>query len=124
MMFYCFTCFFTHQFLVGSKYACVNFLSTATCGGLQGDVIFVLDSSGSVGCSNFYTMLTFVSDMVNDFDIGSDLVRVGVIKYDWNIYLEIDLNSYTDKTLLRAAILNIAYTGGATNTGYFFPSLS
>ena len=49
--------------------------SPGTCSsGVQADMVFVLDASGSVGSSNFQTMLSFVQDLVNDFDIGSNAV--------------------------------------------------
>ena len=41
-------------------------------------MVFVLDASGSVGSSNFQTMLAFVQDLINDFDIGSDKVLCSV----------------------------------------------
>ena len=102
--------------------------SAGSCGGLQGDVVFVLDASGSVGSSDFQTMLQFVNDLVDDFDIGTDLVRVGVVKFASSVYPEIDLHDHSDKTALKNTILGIAYTAGGTYTGKcpesLFPSHS
>ena len=102
--------------------------SAGSCGGLQGDVVFVLDASGSVGSSDFQTMLQFVNDLVDDFDIGTDLVRVGVVKFASSVYPEIDLHDHSDKSALKNTILGIAYTAGGTYTGKcpesLFPSHS
>jgi len=35
------------------------------------DMVFVLDSSGSVGNNNFQTVKQFVADVVSGFDIGN-----------------------------------------------------
>ena len=52
-------------------------LPTGQCTGtVQADMVFVLDSSGSVRYSNFRKMLAFVQDLINDFDIASDKVAL------------------------------------------------
>ena len=50
-------------------------MPTGQCtGSVQADMIFILDASTSVRYPNFRTMLAFVQDLINDFDIGSDKV--------------------------------------------------
>ena len=80
------------------------------------DLYFVLDSSGSVGSSNFQLMKSFVYDVVNGFDIGAEDTQVGVISFSSTARFHFYLNTYNDKTSLLAAINNIGYTSGGTNT--------
>ena len=81
-------------------------------------MVFVLDSSGSVGSSNFQVMKQFVYEVVNDFDIGADDVRIGVFKYaSYAGITEFNLNYYNDKNGMLNLINNIVYQSGGTNTG-------
>ncbi|XP_035826806.1 uncharacterized protein LOC101848762 [Aplysia californica] len=87
-----------------------------TCGS-QADIVFLLDSSGSVGNSNFKLLLNFVNTLVQDLDIGQNKIRVGVEKFSSRPYNEFNLNKYNDKTSLQNAISNIKFQRGGTNTG-------
>ena len=80
------------------------------------DLIFVLDSSGSVGPANFQIMLTFVTNVVSNLNIGSDQVRVGVIQYSTKASVRFSLNSYMTNASLLEAIANIKYAGSGTYT--------
>jgi uncharacterized protein YegL len=82
------------------------------------DIIFVLDSSGSVGQSNFEKMKKFVSDVVRSFDIGTGQAQtmVGVIKYSTSVYTEFNLKNHTTKDALLTAISKIIYKDGYTYT--------
>ena len=44
----------------------------------QGDIVFVVDSSGSIYRENWNTILDFMKRLVNDFTIGPDNIQVGV----------------------------------------------
>ena len=80
------------------------------------DLVFVLDGSGSVGATDFMTSKTFVNDIVDFFEIGSENTRVGVIQYSSSVNIEFHLNQYTDKMSIQQAIANISYMGGSTET--------
>ncbi|XP_063397842.1 cartilage matrix protein-like [Mytilus trossulus] len=84
--------------------------------GKKGDIIFVLDSSGSVGTSNWKVMLKFVQDVINIFTIGKNDVQVGVDIYANSASTRIRLNSYQSKTQLMDAVKSISYTNGGTAT--------
>ncbi|XP_013410815.1 uncharacterized protein LOC106173996 isoform X2 [Lingula anatina] len=84
--------------------------------GAQADIIFVLDSSGSVGAANFKKQLAFVHDVVSQFDIAPDKIRVGVLRFHTSVFEEFPLNKYTDKAALLRAIDAIKYTPGGTET--------
>nr|KAG5707432.1 hypothetical protein BaRGS_005399 [Batillaria attramentaria] len=103
----------------------VSSVSASCSSGGQADIVFVMDASGSVGAggsgsvgtSNFATLKVFVQDLVNDFDIGSNTIRVGVEKYESKSYTEFNLNAYYVKSTMVSVIGNIYYSRGGTNTG-------
>ena len=80
------------------------------------DLVFVLDGSGSVGATDFMTSKTFVNDIVDFFEIGSENTRVGVIQYSSSVNIEFHLKQYTDKMSTQQAIANISYMDGGTHT--------
>ena len=80
------------------------------------DLYFVLDSSGSVGASNFELMKTFAYNVVNGFDIGPEDTQVGVISFSSSARFHFHLNTYHNKASLLNAINSVSYTGGSTNT--------
>ena len=45
------------------------------------DIVFVIDSSGSIGLSHFQQALNFTADLVSEFRIGPDFTHIGVITY-------------------------------------------
>ena len=77
----------------------------------------MLDSSGSLGQSNFRRLVSLVKSLAQDWDIGQDKVRVGVEKFDSNAVTEFNLNQFNDKQQMLTAINNIKYQSGGTNTG-------
>ncbi|XP_022079977.1 uncharacterized protein LOC110973441 [Acanthaster planci] len=101
---------------VGDFIAKVEDLESEGCSVNQIDLVFVLDSSGSVGQSNFEKTKSFVSNVSESFQIGADQTRVAVIQYSSSVKVEFHLNTYADKTFLQEAIRNITYIGGGTAT--------
>ena len=83
------------------------------------DIVFVIDSSGSIGASHFQQALSFTADLVSEFRIGKDFTRIGVITYNSDVITseQIELNRFYDASELSAAIRGIQYTGGGTRTG-------
>ncbi|GFO24025.1 LOW QUALITY PROTEIN: collagen alpha-5(vi) chain [Plakobranchus ocellatus] len=84
--------------------------------GTKADIVFVLDSSGSVGPNNFKLLLNFVNAIVKDLDIGQNKIRVGVEKFSSRPYNEFNLNRFDNKTAMMNAISNISFQKGGTNT--------
>ena len=80
------------------------------------DLIFVLDSSGSVGSSNFQNVRNFVSNLVSQLEIGPDNTQVGLINFASSPRIEFHLNTHQDSSSLLRAIASIPYTSGGTNT--------
>ena len=80
------------------------------------DLIFVLDSSGSVGASNFANVRNFVADLVNQLEIGPDNTRVGLINFASSAGVQFSLNTHQDISSLLQAIASVPFTSGGTNT--------
>ncbi|XP_036358133.1 uncharacterized protein LOC115210527 [Octopus sinensis] len=83
----------------------------------RADIVFVLDSSASIGKSNFQKVLNFVTTISNRFTIGPDQVQIGIDSFDSATRTEFALDSYNDTSSLLAAINKIRYHGGSTHTG-------
>lgn len=83
---------------------------------IKSDIIFVLDTSGSVGFFHFQEVLNFTIAFVEQLDIGPDANQVAVILFGTIGYPIFNLSDYTDKESLLEAISNIRYMGGSTNT--------
>ena len=79
--------------------------------------MFLLDSSGSVGATNFQKMLGFVRNVANNFNIGPNAVQIGVDTFQTSHKAEFRLNTYSSKQPMLAAINNIHYQPGLTHTG-------
>ena len=83
-------------------------------GGL--DLVFVLDSSGSITDVNYERMKNSLVDLVEELTISPNDTRVAVIIFGTNVTLLFNLNTYTEKQPLIDAIIDIPYYASLTNT--------
>ena len=91
----------------------------------QADVCFVIDSSGSIcendassaSCSGWKLLLSFITNVIDAFDIGYDQTRVGVVIFSDDASLVIPMNLYLNSNSLKVAIQSLNHVGGQTNTG-------
>eukprot|EP00794_Sanderia_malayensis_P006323 gene6323-7047_t len=81
------------------------------------DMAFVIDTSGSVGYTNFQTVQRFLKDLVDFYNIGTDQTAIGLISYSYSVYKEFYLNSYSTKSAIKSAIDRMKYEGSMTATG-------
>ena len=81
---------------------------------LKADIVFILDSSGSIGEANYEIMKDFVQNFTSELIIGPDDTQVGVVIYGNMAETVFDLNN--NMTNLQDQISNIEYLGGGTNT--------
>ena len=81
------------------------------------DIMLVLDFSSSVGISNFNTVKQFLIDLVGHYEIGSNTVRFGAIRYSTLASVVIPLGAHSDLLSLQNAINGIDYLPGSANTG-------
>ena len=75
-----------------------------------------MDSSSSVGRTNFKRIKDLIARMLSGFTIGPDDTRVGVIRYSRSSSIVIPLGSSNTYSQLATAVRGIGYSGGSTNT--------
>lgn len=80
------------------------------------DIVFVVDSSTSVGPANFETMLNAIKSFVNDIDLEEGKIQVGLLTYNTEAYVIFHLNKYETKSDILRAIDDVEYRIGSTNT--------
>ncbi|XP_066485258.1 collagen alpha-6(VI) chain-like [Tiliqua scincoides] len=80
------------------------------------DVVFVIDSSGSIGDPNYGLMKNFMIDLVNKSDVGKDNVQFGALKYSDDPQILFYLNDYSTKSDIIEAIQNDTLLGHTTYT--------
>lgn len=88
------------------------------------DLVFVLDSSGSIGSSNFQLIREFVTSIVDALEIGPNQSQVGIIQFSSSATRLFGLTTYNTKASLLQAIRNIIYSGGGTSTASALSLLS
>ncbi|KAF7661335.1 hypothetical protein LDENG_00263820 [Lucifuga dentata] len=82
----------------------------------EGDVLFLLDSSGSVSSYDHSRMLTFLSELLLPFSLGDDQVRVGLLQVGTQPRLEFGFDTYNTQSGLQGALRNTKPLRGDTNT--------
>lgn len=83
----------------------------------KSDVVFLLDSSCSVGKENFQKLKHFVSDVTYNLYIDKNGIQMGVESYECKVHTNFELNRFHNKVQMQSAINNIEYKPGGTNTG-------
>ncbi len=104
--------FFVSNFGVSVKVRFFCFAGAPTCSQATADLVFVVDSSGSIrdkGFENWDTILTFVSDLVTALPVGENGVRIGMVVFSNNARNEFYLNSDYDMNSLITRITNARY---------------
>nr|KAG5712505.1 hypothetical protein BaRGS_011479 [Batillaria attramentaria] len=80
------------------------------------DLVFILDSSGSVSYTDFDLMLHFAADIVDVMNVSSEVVRVADVVYSNTVQVEFDFDDYTDADDLKSRLLNTYKLDSTTNT--------
>lgn len=96
-----------------SRHYLIMFLD---CGGTKADIVFILDSSGSVGRGNFEKTKEFFKTMVGGFQIGPNNVRMASVTFSSEVHDTFQFSEYNSVESLRNRVLNIPYDSGGTNT--------
>ncbi|XP_063400310.1 collagen alpha-1(XXI) chain-like [Mytilus trossulus] len=82
----------------------------------QADVLFILDTSGSIGEANFTIMKNTAANLAGQFKIGKRDTQVGVDVFSTGFRTEIKLKRYNLIQLLKFYIKRIPYGSGGTKT--------
>ena len=85
-------------------------------------MVFVLDTSGSIGETDFQKMTNAISNFV---PLLCDNMKIAIISYSRDIHVEFCFNChdlckdcFTDRLNVVSAIQGIQYRGGDTHTGF------
>lgn len=78
------------------------------------DVVFLVDSSGSIGPNDYKTMKAFISAMAKKLRLSSTGSRAAVIQYSTNAVKEFDFNTYTNTEDFSKAIEALVQQRGQT----------
>ncbi|GCB76096.1 hypothetical protein scyTo_0016517 [Scyliorhinus torazame] len=82
------------------------------------DIVFLIDESDYVGSSNLPLVRDFITRIIENLDIGSDRVRVGLVLYSNIAETEFYLNTYSRMDDLLSLLRSLRFKGGTTlNTG-------
>ena len=91
--------------------------------GLEADLVFLVDSSASVGAENFYNEIKFIRKLLADFTVSHNTTRVVVITYSSvnQVIRQVDHMSFPDTKkhkckLFEEEIPAITYNSGGTYT--------
>ena len=88
------------------------FFPIAACDIRAADVIFLCDGSDRVSDSDFITLTSFLSDLIDNFDIESQRMKIGVAQFG-RLYKEIiDLGNSLTKTQWKTQIQSISKSRG------------
>ncbi|KAG9329813.1 hypothetical protein JZ751_028922 [Albula glossodonta] len=81
------------------------------------ELVFVIDSSESVGPENFEIIKDFVTALVDRVTVGRNATRIGLVLYSLDVHLEFNLARYTTKQDVKQAVRKMPYMGEGTYTG-------
>uniref|UniRef100_A0A4W5RXV3 VWFA domain-containing protein n=1 Tax=Hucho hucho TaxID=62062 RepID=A0A4W5RXV3_9TELE len=87
------------------------------CKDMKGDVLFLIDSSGSINNADFQKMKVFMQSIINKSDIGLDKVHVGIIQFSTSQQMIFPLNKYNDKEGMLQDLQTMQQISGDTHTG-------
>lgn len=92
-------------------------LLSAACKDIPGDLIFLIDSSGSIDPIDYEKMKSFMKSVISKSIIGQNEVHVGVLQFSTIQQLEFPLNRYYSKDEMYKAIDGMDQLGRGTLTG-------
>uniref|UniRef100_A0A670XMQ9 Collagen type VI alpha 3 chain n=1 Tax=Pseudonaja textilis TaxID=8673 RepID=A0A670XMQ9_PSETE len=85
--------------------------------GAAADIIFLVDSSWSIGNEHFQLVREFLYDVVKQLDVGENDFRFGLVQFSGSPHSEFQLNTYHTLQDVLFHISHMPYMGGGTKTG-------
>ncbi|XP_068562991.1 collagen, type XXVIII, alpha 1b [Cebidichthys violaceus] len=88
-----------------------------TCRQTPLELVFVIDSSESVGPDNFNRIKDFVNALIDRASVSRDTTRVGVVLYSHINMVVVSLRQEASRDEIKAAVRSMTYLGEGTFTG-------
>uniref|UniRef100_A0A4W3HLK4 Collagen alpha-1(XII) chain n=1 Tax=Callorhinchus milii TaxID=7868 RepID=A0A4W3HLK4_CALMI len=86
--------------------------------GAKADLVFLIDSSWSIGDDNFLKVVQFVFTTIGALDnISPAGMQISFVQFSDEAKSEFKLNTYADKGHVLSALQMVRYKGGNTKTG-------
>uniref|UniRef100_A0A672GQG2 Matrilin 2 n=1 Tax=Salarias fasciatus TaxID=181472 RepID=A0A672GQG2_SALFA len=87
------------------------------CKAIPLDFVFVIDSSRSIRPNDYEKVKTFIINLLQFLEVGSDATRVGLLQYGSEIQPEFSLNTYTTRAEVVQAVRDMKHLATGTMTG-------
>ncbi|XP_073341613.1 collagen alpha-6(VI) chain [Pagrus major] len=87
------------------------------CEKQQADLVFLMDQSSSIARGDYATMKNFTTNLIKSFEVGKDLVRVGVAQFSTTFQNEFHLNKFFTEQEVSKYIMGMRQLGGDTYIG-------
>uniref|UniRef100_A0A2K5RJM9 von Willebrand factor A domain-containing protein 2 n=1 Tax=Cebus imitator TaxID=2715852 RepID=A0A2K5RJM9_CEBIM len=81
------------------------------------DLVFMLDTSTSVGPENFAQMQSFVRSCALEFEVNPDVTQVGLVVYGSQVQTAFGLDTKPTRAAVLRAISQAPYLGGVGSAG-------
>ncbi|CAJ1062945.1 collagen%2C type XXVIII, alpha 1b [Xyrichtys novacula] len=88
-----------------------------TCRQTPLELVFVIDSSESVGPDNFNIIKDFVNALIDRASVSRDTTRVGVVLYSHINMVVVHLRQEATRDEIKSAVRSMTYLGEGTYTG-------
>ncbi|XP_028925405.1 collagen alpha-3(VI) chain isoform X2 [Ornithorhynchus anatinus] len=85
--------------------------------GVAADIIFLVDSSWSIGKEHFQLVREFLYDVIKSLDVGDNDYRFALVQFSGNPHTEFLLNTYHANQDVLAHVATMPYLGGGSKTG-------
>ncbi|XP_030181660.1 collagen alpha-3(VI) chain isoform X2 [Lynx canadensis] len=85
--------------------------------GAAADIIFLVDSSWSIGKEHFQLVREFLYDVIKSLAVGENDFRFALVQFNGNPHTEFLLNTYRTNQEVLSHISNMSYIGGSNQTG-------
>ncbi|KAK3552012.1 hypothetical protein QTP70_031601, partial [Hemibagrus guttatus] len=100
-----------------TAYFLVSSAQNTGCKANLADIVFLVDSSGSIGDTDFLEVKKFLHTFIVELDINPDKIRVGLAQFSYEPQREFLLGEYTNKNDLLEKVAKLTYLKGGTKTG-------
>ncbi|XP_058155825.1 collagen alpha-3(VI) chain isoform X2 [Dasypus novemcinctus] len=85
--------------------------------GAAADIIFLVDSSWSIGKEHFQLVREFLYDVIKSLAVGENDFHFALVQFNGNPHTEFLLNTYRTEREVLSHISNMSYIGGRNQTG-------